>query len=321
MVPEEKYSNSDKQLLQDIDYSNKNRTALTSADPLAPHLLRYKEAQLSAFRAEIAESKKAAWEAVNRATQAGRKGSILQFVTSSTAVQKWAAAAVVVLAVVIGLFYTIALKDPVLLAEAMTSIETVTLADGSTVSLRPNSRLYSVSEKSNKQLLELSGEAFFDVTENKNRTFTVKTAEGAVSVLGTRFNLSSRNNELRVYLEEGSVKVESAADKDGLILKPGESAAVVKGGVPVHQNITEEEATGWLSQSLIFNNRALTDIIGELEQHFDVGIEVSAGLLQQSLTGELSLKNIDTTLADLGKVLGGTFEKTNNNIYKFNQNL
>ena len=53
--------------------------------------------------------------------------------------------------------------------------------------------------------LELNGEAFFDV--EKGNTFTVKTSQGNVSVLGTEFNVNASVDFFRVSCYEGKVKV------------------------------------------------------------------------------------------------------------------
>ncbi|MFA5667979.1 MAG: FecR domain-containing protein [Balneolaceae bacterium] len=319
MAPDSSYSNLDKSFLQEIEMANQTGTPISDNDPIAQSLLKYRATQKATFES-FTSGKQAVWEKIEEATKAGRKGNILSFITTSTATQKWAAAAVIVVAILLSVVYNQAFQEPLLLAEAGNTIETVTLSDGSNVTLRPHSKLFSLSEKENKQTYELQGEAFFDVTSNKNRTFSVRSEDGQISVLGTRFNLSTWGNELRVYLEEGSVRVESTTSQDSLILKPGESASIKKGQAPQMRNLSKETSTAWLNQNLIFNNRNVEDIIAELDLHFDITIEVPSAMLQQQLTGELSLESLPITLSDLGLVLGGTFTKTNSNSYLFNSN-
>lgn len=319
MAPESSYSNLDKKFLQEIDLANQTGTPISENDPIAQSLLKYRATQKTAFES-FTTGKQAVWEKIDAATKTGRKGNILSFITTSTATQKWAAAAVIVAAILLSVVYNQAFQKPLLLAEAGNTIETVALTDGSNVTLRPHSKLYSLAQKVNKQTYELQGEAFFDVSSNKNRTFSVKTEDGQISVLGTRFNLSTWGNELRIFLEEGSVRVESTTRQDSLILKPGESASIKKGQAPKMQNLSKEATTAWLNQNLIFNNRNVENIIAELELHFDIKIEVPSAILQQQLTGELTLENLQITLSDLGLVLGGTFTKTNSNHYLFNSN-
>ncbi len=106
----------------------------------------------------------------------------------------------------------------------------VTLSDGTRVWLNAGSRLIYPSKFVDKSReVFLVGEAFFDVKENKNQPFVVKTIDVQVEVLGTRFNVMAYPEDFAVQtvLEEGSVEIKSngAGRKEkGLTLEPGHMA-------------------------------------------------------------------------------------------------
>ena len=92
-----------------------------------------------------------------------------------------------------------------------TVVYNVILTDGTNVTINSGSSLkYQSNFLNNKnRKVYLKGEAFFDVTKNKNAPFIVTTKKLNIKVLGTKFNVSSYNNDKNtsVVLEEGSVSI------------------------------------------------------------------------------------------------------------------
>ena len=88
---------------------------------------------------------------------------------------------------------------------------TIELPDGSSVVLNASSELkwnndYEMDES---RVLELKGEAFFDVVQLKDKRFTVHTGTVDVKVLGTQFNLETRRDYTNIFLKEGKVVLET----------------------------------------------------------------------------------------------------------------
>ena len=86
----------------------------------------------------------------------------------------------------------------------------ITLSDGTKVMLNSMSELkYPSNFSDNSRVVELDGEAYFDVKKSESSPFIVKTQFCGVEVLGTVFNVDaySDNNEFKTSLIEGSVVV------------------------------------------------------------------------------------------------------------------
>jgi ferric-dicitrate binding protein FerR (iron transport regulator) len=105
----------------------------------------------------------------------------------------------------------------------------LSLSDGSTVELSPNSTLsYPESFNSLKRDIILSGEANFNVAKDVAKPFSVSINSVLITVLGTRFTANSyeANNVTKVILYEGRVKVKiidsSFQDKNEYYLTPGD---------------------------------------------------------------------------------------------------
>ena len=71
---------------------------------------------------------------------------------------------------------------------------------------------YPVSFTENRREVYLSGEAYFEVRQDKNKPFVVWTGEVQIEVLGTAFNVNSYNSDrVEAVLVEGSVNVSNEA--------------------------------------------------------------------------------------------------------------
>jgi transmembrane sensor len=166
----------------------------------------------------------------------------------------------------------------------------------------------------------LRGEARFTVPSRADeRAFEVETDEARIRVLGTRFVVRTWNEGTEVYLEEGTVqlapRVQRASPRR---LEVGQRAAVSPSGrVMPPAPASPSLYTGWLTQTLTFEERPLRDIVDELEHHYDLTIRMPASLRGQTLTGQIPLDDQQQSLHDLAVVLGGRFERIDDDTYRF----
>lgn len=155
----------------------------------------------------------------------------------------------------------------------------VQLSDGTIVHLNSGTSLkYPVQflKNQNRQVY-LTGEAYFEVTKDKARPFTVKTDEINVEVLGTKFNINAYGEDVTsdVVLVEGKVSLYKGKkeNKKLVFLTPG-----LKGSSQIgQQRITKESVntdyyTAWIKGSLVFKNASFNDIIKKLERNYNVTI-------------------------------------------------
>lgn len=154
----------------------------------------------------------------------------------------------------------------------------VVLPDGSKVWLNAASSLrFPVSFTGEERIVELTGEAYFDISKNMKKPFLVKTAEQLVRVLGTQFNINNYEDAggVKTTLVEGKIAVSINNTKDGLagqrILKPGQQA-LVKHSIEVKQ-ANMEEALAWRNGWFVFNDAYLKDILKQLTRWYAVEVD------------------------------------------------
>jgi transmembrane sensor len=173
----------------------------------------------------------------------------------------------------------------------MAETKVYTLPDGSEVTLNAESKIaYSRFNFSDDRTVTLEGEAFFNVT--KGNTFTVKSENGNVTVLGTSFNVNTRPAEFEVSCFTGKVKV--THDKHEVMLTKGLFTKLDKDKLIAAEPFDDKKTT-WRQGDFYFEGRPLNIVIDELERQFNVEI-ILQGDGTRLYTGYFSNKNLDEAL-------------------------
>lgn len=150
------------------------------------------------------------------------------------------------------------------------------LADGSRVWLNSDSELkYPVAFATQKREVFLSGEAYFEVSGNKEKPFIVHTSIGSVKVLGTAFNVRDYKDEKRVVatLAEGSVYYQSNNQTErSAVLHPGHQVSDAPDRELKVETVNLKEFTGWKDGLYIFKDLTLEEMMKTIERNYDVSV-------------------------------------------------
>lgn len=140
----------------------------------------------------------------------------------------------------------------------------VTLADGSHVTLSPGGRLTARLSGQARELSLAEGDAFFDVSHDGRRPFTVTTSGRTLTVLGTRFNVAG-GQKLTVSLVQGSLKV-SQPNAPDILLRPGERyvGAAAASGQAEAGDVASDAA--WTQGRLVFADTSLAEAAERLSR-------------------------------------------------------
>ncbi|WP_316834251.1 FecR family protein [Pedobacter nutrimenti] len=153
----------------------------------------------------------------------------------------------------------------------------VRLPDGTNVWLNAASSLsYPTAFKGrNRRVVELNGEAYFEVYKDKKHPFIVKTNQQSVEVLGTHFNINSYKDEpaVKTTLLEGSVKVLNLKSRASGILKPGQQSMIRFSGDSVQIETADvEEAMAWKKGEFYFDEERLESIMKKISRWYNVDV-------------------------------------------------
>lgn len=185
------------------------------------------------------------------------------------------------------------------------------LPDSSMVTLNGNSSLRFAErwDAAETRIVKLSGEAYFDVKPKPatQAKFQVKTTELTVEVLGTSFNVNSRQAKTKVFLDEGKITVKLEALPE-VKLRPGELLTYSRDDSKslLTRKDDSELHTSWKSGVLEFKDAPLLEIVRKLEAANDIRIDIKdKNLESRRYTFGLPIQDMEVTRSVLERMTGG----------------
>ena len=147
------------------------------------------------------------------------------------------------------------------------------LSDGTKVFLNADSELkYPVEFSDGKRIVDLKGEAYFEVHKDSLRPFIVRMNGAEVTVLGTSFNVNTDGEDGQIYttLVNGSVRVSSVKNGQAEVLKPGmQSVMDVQSGQLTVREVDVEPYVAWREGRFVFRAMTLDLIMRQLQRWYD----------------------------------------------------
>jgi transmembrane sensor len=151
----------------------------------------------------------------------------------------------------------------------------LTLPDGTRVWLNNVSSIrYPTSFKGKDRMVELTGEAYFEIAKDAARPFIVKVRDELVQVLGTSFNIMSYPEEggTQTTLLTGEVRVKTAAGA-AVELKPDQQAEVKTGGkLIVLKDVPSQDIVSWKNGFFYFGRASFGAVMRQLARWYDVEV-------------------------------------------------
>jgi ferric-dicitrate binding protein FerR (iron transport regulator) len=182
------------------------------------------------------------------------------------------------------------------------------LPDGSKVWLNAASSLkYPTCFSGKERVVELQGEAYFEIAHNASMPFKVAVllqkgqAPAEIEVLGTHFNVKAYADEpaVRTTLLEGAVRVHRGDATQAL--QPGQEANWSgNSGIRV-ATADVEEAVAWKNGLFKFNGATIGDVMRQLSRWYDVEVVYTNGVPADLFQGEMYRNaNVSRVLKVLG---------------------
>jgi ferric-dicitrate binding protein FerR (iron transport regulator) len=166
-------------------------------------------------------------------------------------------------------------------------------ADGSKVWLNAGASIrYPVSFTGNERMVQITGEAYFEVAHQATKPFFVhvsgqKGAAMDVQVLGTHFNINAYPDEdtVKTTLLEGSVKIKQG--NSIALLKPAQQAQVSNDSIKVLSNVNMDAAIAWKNGRFNFDNADIDAVMRQLAKWYNIEVEYEGAKPTQLFMGEI----------------------------------
>ena len=209
-----------------------------------------------------------------------------------------------VLLIALGVFYYTTTLDTSITTQ-LANTETIHLPDNSAVVINADSELsYNKRSWNTNRNLTLDGEAYFKVA--KGEKFTVATPGGAITVLGTEFNVRYRDNKLEVTCFEGAVKVNSGSTS--IILTPT-NKVIIENKKITKKYVDKNLSPTWVEGESTFVSMPFLNVLKEFERQYNVVIETKDVEVTTQFTGGFTHKNMEMALQTITSPMQLTYTK------------
>ena len=203
------------------------------------------------------------------------------------------------------------------------TIRRETLSDGSVVWLQPDTWISFPSVfPADKREVKMSGEAFFEVSHDASRPFTIFSGDLVTRVLGTSFNIKAYENaaaaEVSVFTGQVSVSLPGRlreAGSEALLLVKDEKAVFLQSEKLLTKQTysakKQPELNIWKKNTISFNNTPVREVVKVLNAQFNVSLNVAdtdRELNNYILKADFTNQNLPDILQMLEKSLNLTYE-------------
>ncbi len=260
------------------------------------------------FEADVS----AAWAKVESAIEMQPRRGVIRPIKAKT--KWWRIAATVLLLVIAGWWLLPDNGKTIEVIALENEVKEIILPDGSHVWLNENSRL-TYNDQFAPRDLDLSGEAFFEVTRDEKKPFTIYTESATTRVLGTSFNIKAypQEDSIVVTVKTGKVAVQNIeVSSEKVELKKGDAGIVYKREQKVKKvEAADENFISWKTKKLFFDNVPMRRVVSDLEDYFDVNIKVkNPAILNCSYRGRFIQPKLDEVLDALNFATDFTIKKS-----------
>lgn len=196
-------------------------------------------------------------------------------------------------------------SDPVRYASAIAQTTTVSLADGSVLTLAGASEAAVTLTAARRHIELLRGSAYFEIESDPDRTMTVAAADTEIHVIGTAFGVRYGPNDVRVAVTEGHVGIlDVSAPQSGrepVALSAGQRLVADLDGAVLSRDAADIDAElAWIEGRFIFDGTQLSDVVNDINRYRAKPIELrGSGIGEMRITTSFRTSQIDQFLAGL----------------------
>lgn len=175
----------------------------------------------------------------------------------------------------------------------------VTLPDGSKISLNRNTKLsYHSKFAKNKREVQLTGEAFFEISPDPSKPFIIDAGKAKIKVIGTSFNVITKNSEseVEVYVKTGKVLLTDNSGSQSIILDP-EYIGTVDSKMKEKVLNKDPNYLSWKTGYLVYNGQKLDVVFKDLKRVFNMEIIADdPAILENTWTSPIDNQPQDTII-------------------------
>lgn len=184
------------------------------------------------------------------------------------------------------------------------------LPDGSHITLAPQSQVRYSVDNHGARLITLSGRAYFSVTHDPHRPFTVQTGAVHTQVLGTTFDVRHYPDDstVQIVVVEGRVAARGREGRGApVLLVAGTEGRLTDSTALIVTNRKTEDTEAWMRGRLVFDDTPVAEMLRTLQRWYGYEFRLTdSTLAQRQVTTMFSIGDTTRTLARLKTLLDVT---------------
>jgi len=183
------------------------------------------------------------------------------------------------------------------------------LADGTRLALNAGTALDVRFDDAARVLVLHAGEILVETAPDptgRDRPFVVRTRQGSITALGTRFLVSLRDDDSRVEVWQGAVALRPrgrGGDAPALVVRAGESGVMTTGDARPGPAADEARSAAWTRGMLVADDMPLPDFLKALAPHRRGRLDCAADAAALRISGAFPLDDTDRALAAMARAL------------------
>ncbi len=261
----------------------------------------------------------AAWDKIDQRLDHGTKKAPIRMITRLAA-----AASIVGILFIAGWLFFRKSTPGLQVAKAEQNNLSITLPDGSQVSLRKGATLsYPQTFTGKEREVALTGEAFFEVQHDAGHPFRIQTVRATLEVLGTSFTINTTNRQDELIVTTGKVQfTDKSGNGEKHIITPQQYSKLDAKGFEI-KTLNDPNFLSWKTGLLQFDNTPIDQVAATLSHHFGINITADSSLLKQpvmpTITARFNQQSIDAVLDEIRLLANVSHRKENDTVILFKQ--
>ncbi|MDN3205262.1 FecR family protein [Algoriphagus sediminis] len=195
-------------------------------------------------------------------------------------------------------------------------VQVQTLPDQTTLALNRDSESKVIyNEKKNIGIIELSGEAFISIPEDKKVNWQVKVEELIIEDIGTEFNVKAypESPEVEVSVLSGEVRI-YLENEEGINIMAGQKGAFNKSSGEFQLDIADPNVSAYQSRNFTYQNQTLETIADQLSEVYQIPIILDGDIGACTLTVNFENEELEDILSIISETLGLEVNQTKESI-------
>lgn len=218
----------------------------------------------------------------------------------------WAIAAslAIIASLAITLLYNYKARENTVVLSSTNHIVTYLLQDGSKITLAPNTMLSYNKEdmQDGQRMVTLRGKAYFTVYHDPQHPFLVRTDNGNIQVLGTKFQVENQVRGTQVLVDKGKVNFYKSVPDKGIFLTSGMGALLGEEKDKPQQIVHTENATSWATGVFHFNHTPIKQALEDISLY--CGVTLYTDSSDKNISGDIEITDAEEAKEILESLFG-----------------